>query len=143
MLKRTLLLNGIRWMRWVLIPAVVAASLLAARPAFAAGLVDPIDDAIRGLNTAWVLVAGFLVFFMQAGFAFVEAGLTRSKNTVNILYKNLIDFVFATLAFWAFGYAFTQAPDATYGSVEQGLDHQRWLCERRVRLQSVVEIHLG
>jgi Amt family ammonium transporter len=53
-----------------------------------------------------VLITAFLVFWMQAGFALVEAGLTRAKNTTNILFKNLIDFVFASLAFWAFGYAF-------------------------------------
>jgi Amt family ammonium transporter len=49
---------------------------------------------------------------MQAGFALVEAGLTRSKNTTNILFKNLIDFVFATGAFWAFGYAFMYGSSA-------------------------------
>ncbi len=65
-----------------------------------------VEELARGINTVWVLVTAFLVFFMQAGFAFVEAGFTRSKNTTNILMKNLIDFVFATIAFWAVGYAF-------------------------------------
>jgi Amt family ammonium transporter len=53
-----------------------------------------------GLNTAWVLITGSLVFFMQAGFALVEAGFTRSKNTTNILFKNLTDFSIGTLVFW-------------------------------------------
>lgn len=57
-----------------------------------------------GLNTFWVLIAGVLVFFMQAGFALVEAGLTRSKNTTNILFKNLMDFSIGTLGFWLIGY---------------------------------------
>lgn len=57
-----------------------------------------------GLNTFWVLIAGALVFFMQAGFALVEAGLTRSKNTTNILFKNLMDFAIGTLGFWLIGY---------------------------------------
>lgn len=57
-----------------------------------------------GLNTTWVLIAGSLVFFMQAGFALVEAGLTRSKNTTNILFKNLMDFAIGTLGFWLIGY---------------------------------------
>lgn len=57
-----------------------------------------------GLNTFWVLIAGALVFFMQAGFALVEAGFTRSKNTTNILFKNLMDFCIGTLAFWVVGY---------------------------------------
>ena len=56
------------------------------------------------LNTVWVLIAAALVFFMQAGFALVEAGFTRSKNTTNILFKNLMDFVLGTIAFWAIGF---------------------------------------
>ncbi|MBN1427067.1 MAG: ammonium transporter [Anaerolineae bacterium] len=98
-------LHSIKWLRWVLIPAVVSVALLSAGPAFAQEA-DPIADLTRGVNTIWVLLTAFLVFWMQAGFAFVEAGLTRSKNTTNILFKNLVDFVFATLAFWFFGYAF-------------------------------------
>lgn len=58
------------------------------------------------LDNLWVLIAAFLVFFMQAGFALVEAGFTRSKNATNILMKNLMDFVVGTLVFWAVGYAF-------------------------------------
>lgn len=57
-----------------------------------------------GLNTVWVLITGALVFFMQAGFALVEAGFTRSKNTTNILFKNLMDFSLGTIAFWVVGY---------------------------------------
>ncbi len=56
------------------------------------------------LDTIWVLIAGALVFFMQAGFAMVEAGFTRSKNSVNILMKNLMDFSVGTIAFWAVGF---------------------------------------
>jgi len=65
---------------------------------------DPIEEVTRGLNTSWVLITAFLVFFMQAGFAFVEAGLTRAKNTTNILMKNLMDFVMGTLSYWAIGF---------------------------------------
>jgi len=110
----TFALKSIKWLRWVIIPAVVSIALLIfVTPAYAQDP-GPTDELLRGLNTAWVLIAAFLVFWMQAGFAFVEAGLTRSKNTTNILFKNLIDFVFATLAFWAFGYAFM------YGSTAAG-----------------------
>lgn len=56
------------------------------------------------IDTVWVLIASALVFFMQAGFAFAEAGFTRSKNTVNILTKNLIDFAVGSLVFWAVGF---------------------------------------
>jgi Amt family ammonium transporter len=47
----------------------------------------------------WTLVAAALVFFMQAGFAMVEAGFTRAKNAINIMMKNLMDFSMGTLAF--------------------------------------------
>ncbi len=72
-----------------------------------------------GLNTMWVLIAGALVFFMQAGFALVEAGLTRSKNTTNILFKNLMDFSIGTLGFWIIGYGIMfGAGSGFFGSFE-------------------------
>ena len=58
------------------------------------------------VDTVWVLVAAFLVIFMNAGFAMVEAGFCRQKNAVNILSKNLIVFAISTIAFWIFGFAF-------------------------------------
>jgi Amt family ammonium transporter len=56
------------------------------------------------INNIWVLVAAFLVMFMQPGFAMVEAGFTRSKNTANILTKNLVDFSLGAILYWAIGY---------------------------------------
>lgn len=56
------------------------------------------------VDTVWVLVCAFLVFFMNAGFGCVEAGFCRSKNAVNILAKNFIAFGLASLAFWALGF---------------------------------------
>lgn len=56
------------------------------------------------LDTIWVLLAGMLVFFMNLGFAMVESGFCRSKNTVNILSKNFIVFAISSLAFWAIGW---------------------------------------
>lgn len=56
-------------------------------------------------DTVWVLIAAFLVFFMQAGFAMVESGFTRAKNAVNILMKNLMDFSIGSVAFWIVGFA--------------------------------------
>ena len=105
-------LMSLKWLRWVLVPAVVATLALALTSPVFAQEPDPIAELTRGLDTAWLLITGFLVFWMQAGFALVEAGLTRSKNTTNILFKNLIDFVFATLAFWAIGYAFMYGSSA-------------------------------
>ena len=56
------------------------------------------------LDTVWVLLAGVLVMWMQAGFALVETGLTRAKNATNICMKNLLDFCFGTFFFWLIGW---------------------------------------
>ena len=55
-------------------------------------------------DVTWTLVAAFLVYFMQAGFALCEAGLTRAKNTGNILMKNLMDFCIGTPCYWLVGF---------------------------------------
>jgi Amt family ammonium transporter len=62
------------------------------------------SDLRIGIDTMWVLVAAMLVFFMNAGFALVESGLCRAKNTTNILAKNFIVFAISTLSFWALGW---------------------------------------
>ena len=64
-----------------------------------------IDKVASGVDFSWTLVAAFLVFFMQAGFAFLGAGLIRSKSTVNYMTKSFLDFCIAALSFWAFGFA--------------------------------------
>jgi Amt family ammonium transporter len=63
-------------------------------------------DPEAGVTFVWTLFSGALVFFMQAGFALLGAGLIRAKNTVNYLTKNLLDFAAGGLSFWAFGFAF-------------------------------------
>ena len=63
------------------------------------------DSNAEALDMVWILIAAFLVFFMQAGFAMLETGFTRSKNAVNIMMKNLVDFSFGSLAFWVVGFA--------------------------------------
>lgn len=55
-------------------------------------------------DMAWVVAAGALVFFMQAGFAFLESGMARSKNTVNVIMKNYCDMCFGAVAYWVLGY---------------------------------------
>ncbi|MFG6398944.1 MAG: ammonium transporter, partial [Parabacteroides distasonis] len=65
---------------------------------------DTIGDLALGLNTVWMLLAAMLVFFMQPGFALVEAGFTRVKNTANILMKNFVDFMFGSLLYWFIGF---------------------------------------
>jgi Amt family ammonium transporter len=56
------------------------------------------------VNALWTCLAAFLVFWMQAGFALVETGLTRAKNTCNILMKNLMDFAIGSIAYWLVGF---------------------------------------
>jgi ammonium transporter, Amt family len=75
-----------------------------------------VDPAIAEIgvvtDTMWLLLAAFLVFFMQAGFALVEAGSTRSKNMINIMFKNLIDFCIAALIFWMIGWGIAYGTSA-------------------------------
>ncbi|MFT3828506.1 MAG: ammonium transporter [Opitutaceae bacterium] len=68
--------------------------------------IDPSTlSALRtGLDTAWVLIAGMLVFWMNAGFALVESGLCQAKNCTNILAKNFIVFAASTISFWVLGW---------------------------------------
>lgn len=56
------------------------------------------------LDSVWVVIGGVLVFFMQAGFALIESGSVRSKNTVNVLMKNYMDTCIGGLVFWLFGF---------------------------------------
>ncbi len=57
------------------------------------------------INIVWTLICGFLVFFMQAGFALVETGFTRAKNASHTMAMNLMVFVFGVLGYWVIGYA--------------------------------------
>lgn len=74
-------------------------------------------EIITALNTVWVLVAATLVLFMQAGFALLEAGMTRMKNAAHIAGKNVLIFAVCALVYWAvgFGIAFGDAPGGTPG----------------------------
>lgn len=65
---------------------------------------ETIGEIATGLNTVWMLLGAMLVFFMQPGFALVEAGFIRTKNTANVLMKNLIDFMFGSILFWFIGF---------------------------------------
>jgi len=95
--------------RKLLIGAALAALLVLvmASPAMAQEELAPASQFV--LDNLWIFIAGVLVFFMQAGFALVEAGLTRSKNVANIMMKNLMDMSAGVLAFAivGFGIAFS------------------------------------
>ena len=90
-----------RWAKWIVgllfLPIVLQAQE-------ADTLLDTVSELSTGLNTVWMLLAAMLVFFMQPGFALVEAGFTRTKNTANILMKNLVDFMFGSLLYWFIGF---------------------------------------
>src|SRR3989442_10168854 len=64
----------------------------------------PTKDLLIAANTVWVVVAAVLVMFMQAGFAFLEAGLTRMKNAAHIAGKNVLIFGICSLVYWAVGF---------------------------------------
>lgn len=65
---------------------------------------DEIDPYALAINTVWVLFAGSLVFFMQAGFGFLEAGFVRARNVGNILMENFIDTAITGISYWAIGF---------------------------------------
>jgi len=94
--------NDMKRFRRVLIGlAAVAAGMMGGRLAFAE---DTAAGNALAINTMWTLLAAFLVFFMQAGFALVETGFTRAKNAANIMMKNLMDFCVGSLMYWLIGF---------------------------------------
>ena len=70
---------------------------------------DEVNEALLKLNSnmdqLFLIIMGMIVFFMQCGFAFLEAGAVRIKNTTNILMKNMMDCAIAAIVYWAIGYA--------------------------------------
>jgi len=89
------------------------ASEVAEEPTLA-GLQSSIEATQSSLTMIWLVIAGALVFFMQAGFAMVEVGLTRAKNAANIIMKNLMDFAVGSVAFFFVGWGLM------YGSTASG-----------------------
>jgi len=78
---------------------------LAATEPLAVKLADVVGHNRIAINIVWTLICGYLVFFMQAGFALVEAGFTRAKNAAHTMAMNLMVFVFGVLGYWLCGYA--------------------------------------
>jgi Amt family ammonium transporter len=89
---------------WKMCAAAVVLSTVPGGSAFAGEQALSLEEVAQSLNTVWVLLGAFLVFFMQAGFGMVEAGFIRAKNTCNILTKNFLDFCMASLGFFLIGY---------------------------------------
>jgi Amt family ammonium transporter len=97
-----------------------AAALLLALPAAASA--DSLEAYGNGvlqesvaINTLWVVMAGVLVMFMQAGFAFLEVGFSRSKNAGTVIAKILTNFSIAAVMYWAVGFAFAFGPGDVVG----------------------------
>ncbi|WP_299796425.1 ammonium transporter [uncultured Maribacter sp.] len=82
---------------------------------------ESMDKALEAINAdmgaLWIVLAGILVFFMQAGFTLVEVGFTRSKNTGNIIMKNLMDLAIGSLLFWSVGYGIMYGSDLVLGGL--------------------------
>ena len=92
------------WRYFSLIMLMTGVMSLVPGVVHAQGNNDPTVDFALSINTMWVLLAGALVFFMQAGFALLEAGFVRAKNATNILMENFIDTVMTGIGFWAIGF---------------------------------------
>ncbi|NQT27200.1 ammonium transporter [candidate division KSB1 bacterium] len=88
----------------VLVILGLASPLLAQDADASAANVAALEVLQNNINIVWTCLAAFLVFFMQAGFAMVESGFTRAKNTINIMMKNLMDFSIGTIAFFFIGF---------------------------------------
>jgi Amt family ammonium transporter len=88
---------------------VLAAMRVFVAPAVLADTGGPTPE-VNALNTAWVLLAAFLVFGMQVGFVMLEAGFARSRESVNILVEGIVDTCICGVTFWAWGFAFMFEP---------------------------------
>lgn len=86
--------------------SALALALFAAYPVFAQDGGPTAQTVSLDLNTMWMLVAGFLVFFMQAGFALVETGFTRNKNVAHTMMMNMMVFCLGAVGYWLTGFAF-------------------------------------
>jgi Amt family ammonium transporter len=72
---------------------------------------ESIETLSFSLDVVWLFIGAILVFIMQAGFALVETGLTRAKNATNITMKNVMDFCFGAIVYWAIGWGFMYGDD--------------------------------
>lgn len=103
-MKRDIKCGAYRWCRLATCLALLALPTWASAQDAAPAATDTVSELTTGINTVWMLLAAMLVFFMQPGFALVEAGFTRTKNTANILMKNFVDFIAGSLLFWLIGF---------------------------------------
>lgn len=102
--------NKIRLFRWVFPFFAIALLVMIPQAAFAQSATPPIENQVAdisvSINVLWLMLAGFLVFFMQAGFALVETGFTRAKNVAHTMLMNMMVFCIGAIGYWLTGFAF-------------------------------------
>ncbi len=110
-------------------PAAPAAAAPAAAAPAAAAPAAPTPDAMYAnpINTMWVLVTAFLVFFMQAGFMFLEAGFARERETINVLLEGIVDTCLCGILFYVWGFAWMFGHGNGYIGWGDGAGHT-WYC---------------
>ncbi len=99
----------------LLLCGLLAAGVIPGPPLLAAESVDVGAVNAYAIDNMFLFIAAVLVLFMQAGFAMVETGLNSAKNTVNILFKNLIDLSLGVILFYIIGYGLMYPGDAFTG----------------------------
>src|SRR3979411_2001578 len=97
--RRTALLGGA--MAVLVLPSIAFAQAAAPEAPKLDAIAKAVADNATAINFVWVLVAGFLVMFMQAGFALVETGFTRAKNAGHTITMNFMVYGIAMIAYWA------------------------------------------
>src|SRR5438445_13735992 len=101
-MKRSVAVGLLLSMAW---PLALSAQAAPAADSLAQGASAAAAANTVAINFVWTLVAGFLVMFMQAGFAMVETGFTRAKNAAHTMTMNFMVYGIAMLAYWAVGFA--------------------------------------
>jgi Amt family ammonium transporter len=97
--------------KWLTVLLVILMTIVPAMAGDPSGAETLKENPEAPVDFVWVLICGFLVMFMQAGFAMLEAGFSRAKNVANVMMKNLMDFSVGSLAFFAVGFALMMGTD--------------------------------
>ena len=107
--------------------ATAAPAAAAPEAAPAAAPAPPNPPYVNPINTMWVLVAAFLVFFMQAGFMFLEAGFSRTRESVNVMLEGLVDTSLCGILFYCWGFAWMFGHGNGFIGWGDGAGHS-WYC---------------